>query len=542
MTTPNKSERNQDAIMNLMRTRPLLTKAQIASALALSAIAVHGCLTDLLRRGLVVRRSLCGADRYTERWWLSYAGLMNQRAKRFRSTLLWPSVEQGVEYLIGRMPVVAYLYDLAASLSTHPGILADGPVQVTPDLLSQPVTFTSGTTLGEFIWFENQPIDAVLQLSNRAWFALKWVGPEMPVYRLMRQADSIDDWLTRVVDSAKGPPSPTGWVLLCANRAIAAKAAEVWPGDNVLVVDVDGRVEQSMRPADFTLLLRHRADEPDPGEPERLGRRSNGKDPVQQAPNSSYSYHLFRFIAQWGFATRAQLRRKFGERYSKALGELQKLRLVGVSGEIVHLRERAVEVLSDIDRVDQDTVRGRVSRFVDLKRGTLRNPAHDTTLIDVFLKLEAAGLAPAEGSSHALYLPSHVQVIPDLVCCLDRKDRTLIVFVELELSASAPQQVPHRIRNYRDADVDPDHLTTSLWLVENHHIRRRYAEAGRHLVMLTATVDEFLSGNLWVPDGPCHYDHQRVSIDELAYLMDTDTHTPEDSPDRASDDLDWPTD
>ena len=524
MTTPNKSERNKDAIMRVLWTSPLMTNEQIALALALSENAVHRCLMDLLRRGLVVRRSLCGADRYLDRWWLSYAGLVNQQARRFSGKLPPASSQEGVEKLIGRMPVVVYLYDLAISLPSHQGILTAAPVRMTSELFPRSVTFSPDVALGEFLWFYNQPIDAVADCSNRAWFALKWVGPEMQAHHLMREAESIDDWLCRVVDNKEGPPRPTGWVLLCHDRAAAAHAAQVWPGDNVLVVDVDGRVERTMRPADFTRLWRHLVEELDPGQPERLGRRPNGKDPVQQAPHTAFSYWVFRFIAQWGFATRDQLRRKFGERYSKALGELKKLRLVGVSGEIVRLREPAVRVLSDMDGVDYDTVHGRVNRFVDLKRGILRNPIHDQALIDVFLKLEAEGLSPAEGSRYAMYLPDNIQIVPDLVFCLDRKDgSTLLVLLELEFSATHPQQVLAKVRAYVDAHWHGVEIA-SAWVVETETVRRLYAHAGRDLIMMTATRDEFLAGTSRGPNSAWRWNNRVDDIDELAYAVDFDLH------------------
>ena len=509
--------------MGLLVSVTFGTQGQLASLSGEHPSTVQRWVKERVADGHVVQRALAGAGRKEVRFWPSYAGIVSHRNTPKPDPLRWRSIEEGVKTLITRMPVVEWVNDFAIGLGAHEGICPDGPVNLNLDtdrgLIRIPTEIGPDLKLGEVIWFNNEPIDAVSIHSGLVWFALKVVGQEMTAHRLQQQAKIIDRRLNRLMARPGGSATPTGWVLLCHDRAAAAHAAEVWPGDNVLVLDVNGRVERTMRPGDCTPPYPAVEPEREIGNPERLGRR-RGKDPAQNAPRNEFSYQMFRFLAHFGFATRTQLRQKFGDRYVKAVKELQQQRFVATSGDLVCLREPAVQVLSEIDRVGYDTVHGRLSRFVDLKRGTLRNPVHDQALLDIFLKLEAEGLSPTEGSRYAMYLADGSQIVPDLVFCLDRKDgRTLLVFLELELSSTHPQQVLSKARPYVDADWHGVEIA-SAWVVENEAVRRRYAEAGRDLIMMTAVLDDLLTGTSRGPNSAWRRHNMVEDIDELAYTVD----------------------
>ena len=520
MTSADREERNR-RLMDRLVSVTLVTQGQMASLSKEHPSTVQRWVKEHVGDGHVVQRSLAGAGRKETRFWPSYAGIVSHRNTPKPNPLRWRSIEEGVETLITRMPVVVWLNDIAIGLGAHDGIRPDGPVHTTLGQFRTQTVIGPDLRLGELIWFDNKPIDAVSIHSGLVWFALKVVGQEMTAHRLQQQAKAIDDWLDPLMARPGGSATPTGWVLLCHDRAAAAHAAEVWPGDNVLVLDVNGRVERTMRPGDFTPPYPAVEPEREIGNPERLGRR-RGKDPAQNAPRNEHAYQVFRFLAHFGFATRAQLRQKFGDRYVKAVKELQQQRFVGTSGDLVYLSEPAVQVLSDIDRVDYDTVHGRLSRFVDLKRGTLRNPVHDQALLDIFLTLEAEGLSPAEGSRYAMYLADGSQIVPDLVFCLDRKDgRTLLVFLELELSSTHPQQVLSKARPYVDADWHGVEIA-SAWVVETEAVRQRYAAAGRDLIMMTAVLHDLLTGTSRGPNSAWRWENSVADIDELAYTVDVE--------------------
>ena len=526
-TREEKKEQDRGIIMRWLWRISLITVEQLARVSEISPNRVHRLLKELQADGMVVQRSLAGARRRDARYWLSFAGITALRDDPNAGALPWQSTETGIATRVPRMPWVDRLINLLIDLWAHEGIRPDRPVRMTPDIKGEQIVIGPGLKLGRMVCFDNEPIDAVAIYSNMVWVALKVVGQELSAYRLQEQVAAVDECMDRLMRYAglptmpTMPTVPTGWVLLCHDRAAAAHAAQVWRGDNVLVLDVHGRVERAMKPSDFSIPYPPLDPGSPPGNPELHGRR-RGREPAQNAPENEFAYQMFRFLAQWGFATRAQLRRKFGERYVKAVKELQQKRLVGVSGDVVRLREPAVQVLADCDGADAATVHGRLSRFVDLRRGLLRNPVHDTAAINVFLKAEALGLAPAEGSRYTVYLPDGTQIVPDLVFCLDREEgRTLLVFLEVEFSSTHPQEVRRKALLYMAAEQFGVEVA-SAWLVETEDVRRRYAEALGDLVAITATIDQFLTGPSWGPDSAWRWRNWVEDISGLAAMMDVD--------------------
>lgn len=513
--------RDRSTIMYWLWRMPLIATAQMEVASGFSNNRVHRLLTGLLRDGLVVRCTLAGAGRKQERWWLTSSGIQlvaHERTVR----IPWQVTEEGIMWLIIRMPMVEHFYDLALRLWAHDGVITDRPIHMRPDLGPGPIFLAADLELSEFAWFNGGALDAVAGYSNGAWVAMVWVGPETTYHGLLDRAKQAMDVPGATLHLGIGRRlTPAGWVIVGTDRLAAAQAADLWPGDNVLSVTVDGRVERTMRPGDFSLRVQQAVKPCDPGLPERV-RRWAQRHPTVQALNDALTYAVCRFVAEWRAATPAQLKRKFGPTYGTAVRALRKRRLIVKLDGGFYLTRRGMRAVADMDGVDYEKVQKRLGVFLN-RDGEYRRQQqrHDRALIDVALKLEEEGVPTFAGYRNLLNLPGITQINPDAVLCLERQGgRTLRVNLELEFTARDPGRRQRKLATYEDADLFLKEPTASVWLFEDRRVAQRYAQEGDYLLMMTAVLGEFLAGFSWGPNSVWSLFGKRAPIDRLARIMD----------------------
>lgn len=510
-------------VMNWLCMLPLISIAQMELATGFTNNRAHRLLVGLLHDGLVVRCTLSGGERKQERWWLTAAGVESLAQARGLA-IRWQVTEPGIMKLISRMPMVEAFYDLALRLWAHQGILAEGPVHTIPDLGLEPTFLTPDLELRDFTWYRDGGVDAVAVYSNDAWTGMVWAGPEVTSHGLRRKAGRALDAPGATWHEELGRRlTPAGWVVVCADRLSAAQAAETWPGDHVLAVTVDGRVEQAMRPGDFSLRIQQVPKKQDLGRPERAVRWAE-KDPAVQGLNDALAYAVFRFIQEWRAATPAQLKQRFGERYGATVRELQKRRLITKLDGGFYLTLRGMRAVAAIDGVDYERVVARLGVFLN-RNGRYRRQQqpHDQTLIDVMLKLESEGFPTFAGYRYLSNLPGLTQVAPDAVLCLDRKDdRSLVVRLELEFTATDSERMSDKLYTYQVANMNLDELVPSVWLFEERSVAQRYVDADPYLLMMVGVLSEFFAGTSRGADSVWEIYGDRRSIDHLANIMDVE--------------------
>ena len=520
-TRAEKLANDRRAIIFWLWMMPLITLKQLVLVSGLSKNRVHRLLTGLRHDKLVTRRSLTGTDRKLQRWWLSSAGVKDYLATRSHAPIPWQVTHEGIDGLIKRIAVVEHLYDVAINLWANDGVRTDRPVRMMDKREDMgEVAFRSDLKMRGFTWFDRQPVDAVAIYEGLPWVALKWLGPEVTYHHISNVANQVADVPGATFDIDRGPLTPAGWVIVCADQLAAKQAADAFPGENVLAVTVDGRVEKAMQPADFSVRLGLHEVSHDPGLPELLGRRGR-RDPQQQAPTTALSYAVFGFIAARRGATRDQLRRKFSERYLEAVKDLKPRGFIVEREDGFYVGTKGIKLLADIDGLDHATVMHKHGVF--LKRdGVYRRQQqrHDRALVNVEYKFGSEGIPAFDGSRHLINF-GETQLSPDLVLCLKRKNgSTLVVFVELEFTARYRQRMGTKVGTYELADRLAPELIPSAWVVEDHGVRELCAQMGKGGVMITAVLEEFLAGTSWGPESVWFFQGERESINCLVEIMD----------------------
>ena len=369
-------------------------------------------------------------------------------------------------------------------------------------------------------------VKSSLHYADGPWFVLLWLGPETTYHEMRRRFQLVRDvpGATRHIGLDRRL-TPTGWVMVCADRLVAAQAAELWPGDDALVVTADGHVERTMRPVDFSLRVRQEVESHKLGRPEQA-RRWAQKSPTIQGLNHGFRYQVFRFISQLRAATPAQLNRKFGEAYGGAVRVLLKRGLIVKLDGGFYPTRRGINALVDIDGVDHDIVSGRLSSFLtrDSEYRQLQQ-RHDRALVDVTLKFESEGVEVFAGFRHLVHYEGTTQVAPDAVICLTRKGgRTLLVNVELEFTAIYRKRRQKKLRPYLGVDLVTDEPGVSLWIFEHRWVADLYAKEGEFILMMTSTFDEFLAGTSFGPHSAWRMYGDRQPIDDLPRIMDIELH------------------
>ena len=97
-----------------------------------------------------------------------------------------------------------------------------------------------------FRWMREGPIDAVVKHgTGLSWLAFVWIGNMVTENKIREKAD-------QAMEQLQGRYTPAAWVIVCYDRLAALHAAEIWPGEHVLVMTIDGHVERAATPGPCT--------------------------------------------------------------------------------------------------------------------------------------------------------------------------------------------------------------------------------------------------------------------------------------------------
>ena len=520
-TGQDKLDQDMLTVMACLWMMPLITIAQMEVSTGFTNNRLHRLLTRLERDRLVNRYALTGARRKQDRWWLTSSGVLRVAHDKGRAIRRQVN-EEGIMTFIARMSVVERLYDLALGIWGHDGVLEVRAVRPMSDPGTGPVHLSSDSGVLEYTWFDGKTVDAVVRYADSSWVAMLWVGPDTTYHELQRRFDLVLDVPEATFHVGLGRRlTPTGWVIACADRLAAAHAADLWPGDDALIVTMEGRVERRMRPVDFSLRIGQEVAPGDLGRPERVRRWAQQSRAVQGL-NDGFRYRVFRFIAQWPDATPAQLRVKFAEPYGAAVRVLQKHKLVVKLEGGFFLTRRGIGAVAAMDGVEYNTVATRLGVYLS-RDGEYRRQQrrHNRGIIDVALKLESEGVAVYAGYRNLVNIPRVTQIVPDAVLCLTRSNgRTLLVNVELEFTARTPGRMQQKLGPYLDADHHSPGSIASLWIFEDRRVAERYAKAGYLLLMMTTQLDELLGGTSFGPHSAWEMYGKPAAIDEVVGIMD----------------------
>ena len=480
---------------------PLCTLRQLQAAVVMPENRLHRRLVSLERDGLAGRCSLRGAGRRQQRWCLWAAGVEKVVQGGGDLTVRWQVVQEGIASLVTRMPVVEYLYDLALALGGHRIVVKDRPAREAFIDVVTAIGLRYKLNLRDFKWCEGGDVDALIFFSNGGWFCVLWVGPSQTWHDLRIRLERVRRVPGATLDAKTGAPlDPAGWVFLCHDPLGAAHVAGLWPGDDALIVTVDGHVEREMRPHAFSSY------DPYPTKPWDLGRPELAtqwlkRDTPLWALEHEQVHDAFRFITEHRGATVTQVERQIGPRYAGALLELEKRAHTFVKefeGSL-YPTLKSCEAASVLDGADRGKVLERGGAVLG-HHGCYRRAqqAHDRAQIDVLHKLRSEGIDSFGGYRNLWDLDGITQLRPDLVACLPRTNGGMLpVNVEIEFSATSPSSSESRPHNYEKASMILGEPVPSLWVLPNERVRRLYQSALDWLIAFTTTLPELMAGTSW---------------------------------------------
>ena len=489
-------EQDKRSICRCLWKTPVADVREISVMTSIAQNRVYQLLKELEDDEVAVHAALGRAYGVRFRHWLTEEGVLGVKDLT-QCPIPWPTSEDGISLQVSRLPMVEACHDLMPRLWAHKGVDTGRWAFRQPGPFQQLIQCTPELRMLELIWRRAGDIDAVVLYEQGVWVAVVWVGSMMTEHMLKRKA-------SRAMAQLQGKHTPTAWVLVGYDRLAARLAADCWPADHVLAISVDGYVERRMSPGSFTSPLMEQEEPRRLGKPERVVEWLHKEDNQAMLALNGYAiYSMFRIIGALQDPTPRQLKRAFGDTYRAEVRALKKADLVEKENGFVKLTRKGRRTLAAMDRVSAQGIHRRFEKYLKeggkYRRGQLR---HNQTAIDVYIRLMKdeidtfAGFrclrqfTDAEGIS---------RVSPDLVVCLDREDATsLMVYVELELTDSAPSEISDKLEHYLRLQALLGHLVPMLFIARDEAAERQVQEQGKELrMMLTTTLARLMVGSSW---------------------------------------------
>ena len=481
-------ERDRALVRHSLWMRPLQDVQVLTTTTGLSLDRIYRVLKNLRRHGLATRASLGRAGGVRQRWWLTTQGVL-RTADELGRPIAWQVTENGLRWLIRRLPAVEAFYGIAPRLFSHPDVLTPHQIYQTPDPNEPPIEFTDDLKLLEFEWIRDGEIHAVAHYDNGAWIPLIWVGSMVSGTVIKRKAEHARQQLADGLH-------PAGWLIVCDDRLAAKQAADAWTDDNALVMIVGRPAFRQMRPSAFTLRSLQETSAPrDLGAPEAIVTWLQ-QDSGMLALNGTAAYNMLRFIAQFPAATPQQLALGFGGAYRALLRPLRRASLVVRLDGGYYLDRAGILGVAHMDRMSWQSVHARLGSYLKEDGVYRRSQArHNRAVIDVVLTLYGRNHLAYGGWRAVHNIPGVTQVIPDVVVLTERDGAFHESFIEVEFTARRPAQIEAKLEPYQLVLQHTGVRIACLFLVEDAPTRQRYASAGAGLVN-ALTLREFLTGDL----------------------------------------------
>ena len=516
---------NLHLLLWLMWQMPLMSQDEMAAIAGLPRDRITKYLKVLEKGDFLEAASLGRINGVVKRYVLAQDGVKFVMDE-LGIPLAWQVTQGGLRWQIRRLPMYETFYGILAEFSAHPGVKFGAVIHEPDDPGEAPVVFSPDVWVIGFQWMRHGPVDAVVQFSNGAWLPLVWLGSTQTRHSVSNKAEAALRWL--------GELTPSGWVVAGYDRLAATLGAEAWGHGEVLAVSADGWVERKMMPGPVS--GHYPAERPssatldDPSDALRWAERNW----AVQGLNGALQYAVFRYILDWPAATPRQLRVRFGDSVRRAYGSLVKRGLIVKADGGFYVTRKGMVAAAHEDRISIQRVWSRLGVYLD-EDGDYRRrqQRHNRVLVDVETRMRHEVVDCFGGHRGLWYFPRSedaqgrrleaAQLSPDAMLCVDGEGPyTVIICLELELQRRPPAAVRRKVQIYDRAQRHVDEPILSVWIFENRRAEAASKAIPLDALMLTTTLDEFLTGSSWGSDSVWRMGE---AVDDPGFGVPIDDHT-----------------
>ena len=525
----------EERILVTLARQPLASASNIARRLELSDSEIHKECRNLEKNKLIAGRQLGVTRRVQRRYVLARLGVMHvtkdfeyKGLLRAALPLTWQMTEEGAKRLLLWFPMIESLYEILPAFWTC-GLAAPFQWQsLYPDPCCSSYVWLGVPTLTEVLWLPRGRLHVVTKWRFERHNG-RTINYSIPILwtGLLPQEDYQSRSLRLGSEYIRSPRSPEDKILWEIELPVAAIGVDEFAafrartayGDDVHVgsVDTAGAVAWSAEASHHEWTL---AENPPKarsiGHPEAAA-IEEGPDLV--ALGGMREYRLLTFLSDFRGATKANLTKAFHMSRgaaTAALGRLEGLGLVTSAGENLYITRRCLDMLAERDRV-------AVGRLVEVTYSdpdgpdAVRERRHDAAVAEVAAAFRGAGFQVAAGWRWVVSWKDG-QLVPDLwvQVPVPGREEGAWVAVEVEFSAKTEKRIGEKLRSYRLAPLRLNRIYPILVITGEALPAKRFDELAGDLPVLTATMEEFLTGVWEGPESVWRCKGQPVGMSHIA--------------------------
>ena len=481
-----KRERDKQKVLKLLWTIPLADVHTLANHAELEKNRCYRLLTDTAGDKQVAHATLGRGSDVRSLFWLSRRGVLDVE-KLTGWKIPWQVSETSIGWQVRRLNISDAIYPLLPQVM---GCLGLDMKQFNPD--SNPTAFR---------WMREGPIDAVVKHgTGLSWLAFVWIGN-------MVTENKLKEKVQLAMEQLQGRYTPAAWVIVCYDRLAALHAAEIWPGEHVLVVTIDGHVERAATPGPCTSPPEEEDTAVRLGRPERvvnwLDKEHKSHKPAMLAINGRLKYQAIRLAGEFPGWVPGQLAAALGESYRAAVRPMKEAELSVMLEGGLYQSPLGMRTIARMDRISPKDVYERSGVYLD-KAGTYRREQenHNRAVIEVYLALRQEEGVSAFGGFRGLRDipgdPEPSRISPDVILCLHRPNRsTLRVYVEVEFSATSREDIRDKLRRYVLLQKELQQPVPLAFIAADEHAEQLVQELGMELredlpMLLITNWDRFV--------------------------------------------------
>ena len=506
---------------------PFLAVPEISDITKLSDNRIYRLMQALSEEGKVAKVRVAWLFNLQDRWFLTTSGVL-WAVENLGLEIQWQVTENGLKWLLRRLPMLECFYQLAPKLWTHTGIRHLGIAIDSPDPDVDAVRYDREHRMREFVWRRDHQIHALHISEIGAWGPLVWLGLTTTVHRM---ADNVALWMhTLETPLAPGvmPPRPAAWVSVGFDRLSAMHGSAAWPWPVALTVTADGQIMREMEePGNFSGPLTETSSPADLGKPEKIADWVKRKHSTLWALRNPLAFRVFMAIAEWPSITVEQIERKFPGSTTALPGVIKRLtaaELIISLDDAFYLCDRGRATLAQMDRIHPNSVAATFAFLLNEDGDQrLRVQKHDQAVIDVAIHLEnetggSERLEVFHGWRHVIQVDDDTQVNPDAMVCLVGGQNPPPFYLETEFSAVNRAQAIRKFRPHRRFQQTYGVSLPLLVVCADRAMEELFWEVGAGLNMLTTTLPELLDGVSFGPQSVWRHFGRTQSIEYLEIL------------------------
>ena len=463
-----KREQDQQKILKALWMKPLSDMHILTGSTELEKNRCYKLLADTAGDKQVVHATLGRGKDTRSLFWLSRRGVLDA-AELTGWRIPWQVSETGIGWQVRRLNISEAIYPLLPQVR---------------GLLGADLNMTA------FRWMSEGPIDAVVEYGTGLWLAFVWIGSMVTENKIREKARlAMAQW--------QGRYTPAAWVIVCHDPLAAQQAAEIWPGDHVMVVTINDHVERAATPGPCTSPPEEEDTAVRLGRPERvvnwLDKNSKSCKPALLAINGDLKYQAIRLAGEFPGWIPGQLAAALGGSYRATVRPMREAGLsVMLEGGLYQSR-LGMRTIARMDRISPKDVCDRSEVYL-AEAGDYRRAQedHNRAVIEVYLALRQEKGVSAFGGFRGLRdvpgNPRPSRISPDVILCLDRPKRsTLRVYVEVEFTATSPDEIRNKLRGYALLQEELGQPVALAFIATDETVERLVQELGKDLPMLLTT-------------------------------------------------------